>query len=49
VGVRAEGEEHEAYAVVVATDAPMAGELTGEAVPVDSVGEVCLYYETSGL
>jgi phytoene dehydrogenase-like protein len=49
VGVRAEGEEHEADAVVVATDAPMAGELTGEAVPVDSVGEVCLYYETSGL
>jgi len=49
VGVRAGGEEHEADAVVVATDAPMAGELTGEAVPVDSVGEVCLYYETSGL
>src|SRR3712207_2911751 len=49
VGVRAEGEEHEADAVVVATEAPVAGELTGEAVPEGSVGEVCLYYETSGL
>src|SRR5918998_1304753 len=35
--------------VVVATEAPVAGELTGEAVPEGSVGEVCLYYETSGL
>src|SRR3712207_6278749 len=49
VGVRAGGEEHEADAVVVATEAPVAGELTGEAVPEGSVGEVCLYYETSGL
>src|SRR5919112_4627650 len=49
VGVRSGGEEHEADAVVVATDAPTAGELTGEAVPEGSVGEVCLYYETSGL
>jgi protoporphyrinogen oxidase len=49
VGVRAGGEEHEVDAVVVATDAPTAGELTGEAVPEGSVGEVCLYYETSGL
>ncbi len=49
VGVRAGGEEREADAVVVATDAPSAGELTGEAVPEDSVGEVCLYYETGGL
>src|SRR5918998_1177873 len=49
VGVRAEGEEHEADAVVVATEAPVAGELTGEAAPEGSVGEVCLYYETSGL
>jgi protoporphyrinogen oxidase len=49
VGVRASGQEHEADAVVVATDAPTAGELTGEAVPEGSVGEVCLYYETSGL
>jgi phytoene dehydrogenase-like protein len=48
-GVRARGDEHEADAVVVATDAPMAGELTGQAVPEGSVGEVCLYYETSGL
>ncbi|HEX2729735.1 MAG TPA: NAD(P)/FAD-dependent oxidoreductase [Rubrobacteraceae bacterium] len=49
VGVRATGEEHEADAVVVATDAPTAGKLTGEPVPEDSVGEVCIYYETSGL
>jgi phytoene dehydrogenase-like protein len=48
-GVMAGGREHEADAVVVATDAPTAGELTGEAVPEGSVGEVCLYYETSGL
>jgi len=49
VGVGASGEEHEADAVVVATEAPVAGELTGEVVPEGSVGEVCLYYETSGL
>jgi phytoene dehydrogenase-like protein len=49
VGVKAAGEEHEADAVVVATDAPTAGRLSGEAVPEGSVGEVCLYYETSGL
>ena len=48
-GIRAGGEEHEADAVVVATDAPTAGRLTGETVPEGSVGEVCLYYETSGL
>lgn len=48
-GVRTGGEEHEADAVVVATDAPAAGVLTGEAVPEGAVGEVCLYYETSGL
>jgi hypothetical protein len=49
VGVRSAGEEHEADAVVVATDAPAAGALTGEAVPEGSVGEVCIYYETDGL
>jgi len=49
VGVRVAGEEHEADAVVVATDAPAAGALTGEAVPEGSVGEVCMYYETDGL
>ncbi|HYZ06654.1 MAG TPA: NAD(P)/FAD-dependent oxidoreductase, partial [Rubrobacter sp.] len=49
VGVRSAGEEHEADAVVVATDAPAAGALTGEAVPEGSVGEVCMYYETDGL
>jgi len=49
VGVRSTGEEHEADAVLVATDAPTAGDLTGEAVPEGSVGEVCIYYETDGL
>jgi hypothetical protein len=49
VGVRVAGKEHEASAVVVATDAPTAGVLTGKAVPEGAVGEVCLYYETSGL
>ena len=48
-GVSVAGKEHEADAVVVATEAPAAGKLTGENAPRDSVGEVCLYYETSGL
>jgi phytoene dehydrogenase-like protein len=48
-GVSAGGEEYEADAIVVATDAPTAGRLTGEAVPEGRVGEVCLYYETNGL
>jgi phytoene dehydrogenase-like protein len=48
-GVRVARDEHEADAVVVATDAPTAGALTGEAVPEGAVGEVCLYYETDGL
>ena len=49
VGVRTAGEGHEADAVVVATEAPEARDLTGEAVPEESVGEVCIYYETDGL
>ena len=49
VGVTAAGEEHEADAVVVATDAPAARALTGEAVPEGAVGEACIYYETDGL
>ena len=48
-GVEAGGTEHEADAVVVATDAPAAGELTGETVPEGAVGEVCIYYETDGI
>ena len=48
-GVRVAGEEYEADAVVVATDAPAAHGLTGEPVPEGSVGEVCVYYETDGL
>lgn len=49
VGVRVAGVEHEADAVVVATEAPVVGKLSGEKVPEESVGEVCLYYETDGL
>jgi phytoene dehydrogenase-like protein len=49
VGVRTVGEGHEADAVVVATEAPEARDLTGEAVPEEAVGEVCIYYETDGL
>src|SRR5215204_6116550 len=39
VGVRSAGDEYEADVVVVATDAPTAGALTGEAVPEGAVGE----------
>jgi hypothetical protein len=49
VGVRTAGEEHEADAVVMATEAPTAGALTGEVVPEGAVGEVCIYFETNGL
>ena len=48
-GVRVGADEYEADAVVVATDAPAAGKLTGEAVPRESVGQTCIYYATDGL
>ena len=48
-GVRVGGNEYEADAVVVATDAPAADRLTDEAVPRDSVGQTCIYYATTGL
>jgi Flavin containing amine oxidoreductase len=48
-GIRSVAKEHEADAVVVATDAPTAGALTGVAVPEESVGEVCIYYEIDRL
>lgn len=48
-GVRVGGDEYEADAVVVATDAPTAGSLAGEVVPRDSVGQTCIYYATAGL
>lgn len=48
-GVRVGENEYEADAVVVATDAPAAGGLTGEAVPRVSVGQACIYYATDGL
>jgi phytoene dehydrogenase-like protein len=49
VGVEAAGEEHEADAVVVATDAPVAERLAGVAAPEGSVGQLCVYYAASGL
>ncbi len=48
-GVEAAGGEHEADAVVVATDAPTAGRLSGVAAPEEPVGQICVYYATSGL
>ena len=48
-GVEAGGEEHEADAVVVATDAPIAGRLAGAAVPEGSFGQLCVYYAVDGL
>jgi phytoene dehydrogenase-like protein len=49
VGVEAAGEEHEADAVVVATEAPVAARLAGAAVPEDSMGQLCVYYAASGV
>lgn len=49
VGVDADGEEHEADAVVMATDAPTAARLAGVPAPAGSVGQVCAYYATDGL
>ena len=46
VGVRHAGGEEEADRVVVATDAPAAGKLTGVPVPEGAVGQVCAYYRT---
>ena len=48
-GVRSSGTEHEADAVVVATDAPVARRLVGATVPEGFVGQTCLYYALSGL
>ena len=48
VGVRIASGEHEADAIVVATEAPVAGRLTGETVPEGSVGQTCIYYATDG-
>jgi len=49
VGVEAAGEEHEADAVVVATEAPVAERLAGVTAPEGSVGQLCVYYVASGL
>ena len=49
VGVEVGGEEHEADAVVVATDAPIAGRLAGAAAPEESVGQICVYYAADGI
>ena len=44
VGVEAAGEEHEADAVVLATEAPEAGQLAGVAAPEGASGQLCVYY-----
>src|SRR5215210_8476771 len=49
VGVEVGGEEHEADAVVVATEAPVAGKLARASVPEGSVGQVCAYYAADGV
>ncbi len=49
VGVEAAGEEHEADAVVVATEAPVAVRLADAAAPESSVGQLCVYYASGGL
>jgi phytoene dehydrogenase-like protein len=49
VGVEAAGKEHEADAVVVATDAPVAERLVDAAAPEGSVGQLCVYYAAGGL
>ena len=48
-GVRAAGTEHEADAVVLATDAPAANRIAGISAPEGSVGQTCIYYASSGL
>ncbi|MGB3682045.1 MAG: NAD(P)/FAD-dependent oxidoreductase [Rubrobacteraceae bacterium] len=49
VGVEAAGEEHEADAVVIAADAPVAGEISGEPVPEGYLGQLCIYYAGGGI
>ncbi len=49
VGVEAAGEVHEADAVVVATDAPVAGRLADTAAPEGSIGQLCVYYAAGRL
>lgn len=48
-GVEAAGEEHEADAVVVATDAPVTEEIAGERMPEGSLGQLCIYYAGGGI
>jgi len=48
-GIRSVGKEHEADALVVATDAPTAGALTGEVVPEESVGGYACTTRSTGL
>ncbi len=49
VGVETPGEQHEADAVVMATDAPTSRKLTGHATPEGSVGQLCAYYAAEGV
>ena len=49
VGVETANEQHEADVVVMATDAPTARRLTGQATPEGSVGQLCAYYAAEGV
>jgi phytoene dehydrogenase-like protein len=49
VGVETPGEQHEADAVVMATDARASRKLTGCATPEGSVGQLCVYYAAQGV
>ena len=49
VGVETPYEQHEADAVVMATDAPAARNLAGQAAPEGSVGQLCVYYAAEGV
>lgn len=49
LGARIGEKEYEADAVVLATDALAAGDLTEKDLPRDSVGQTCIYYATDGM
>ncbi len=49
VGVETPDEQHEADAVVMATDAPTSRKLTGQVTTEGSVGQLCIYYVAEGV
>lgn len=48
-GIEVAGKEHEADAVVLATDAPAAAKIAGERVPEGALGQLCIYYSGNGI